>query len=250
VSIDLTWGLAGKVALVTGAAGDIGRATVELLVAHGALCVAEDIKPSIAELAVAGKVVTLQGDCSEEPVARRAVELAKEHFGTLDILVNNAGRHLAKSILDTTADEWDNVLKTNVRGAFLHSREALRLMAERGSGVIVNVASISSVIGIADQCAYAASKGAVAQLTKALAIEFGGRGIRVNAVAPGAVVTGILDGIVPNGRELLASFGGKHALGRSGQPEEIAAVIAFLASPRSSFVTGALLMADGGFTAM
>jgi NAD(P)-dependent dehydrogenase (short-subunit alcohol dehydrogenase family) len=194
--------------------------------------------------------VTLAGDCAEEETASRAVALAAEHFGTVDILVNNAGRHLAKCIIDTSAAEWDAVLRTNVRGAFLHSREALRSMAERRSGVIVNVASISSVIGIADQAAYAASKGAVAQLTKALAVEFGTRGIRVNAVAPGAVVTGILDGLVPNGRELLASFGDKHALGRSGQPDEIAAVIAFLVSPRSSFITGAIIMADGGFTAM
>jgi len=120
----------------------------------------------------------------------------------------------------------------------------------RGSASVVTVASTTGLFGAPTMGAYAASKGAVAQLTKALAVEYGGRGIRVNAVAPGAVVTGILDGIVPNGRELLASFGVKHALGRSGQPEEIAAVIAFLASPLSSFVTGAILMADGGFTAM
>ena len=243
-------GLRGKVAIVTGAAGDIGRCTVELLVRLDAKVVAEDIKPNVGELAREGSVITLVGDCAEEETARRAVALAKEHFGTVDILVNNAGRHLSKSILDTSAAEWDAVLRTNVRGAFLHSREALRLMAERNSGVIVNVASISSVVGFADQVAYAASKGALAQLTKVLAVEFGKRGIRVNAVAPGAVVTGLLDGLVPNGRELLASFGDHHALGRSGQPEEIAAVIAFLASPQSSFVTGAILMADGGFTAM
>jgi hypothetical protein len=250
MSADAAFGLNGKVAIVTGAAGDIGRKTVELLLSCGANVIAEDIKPAVDDLAQDGRVVTLVGDCAEEDTAQRAMILARQHFGTVDILINNAGRLLAKSILDTTADEWDGILRTNVRGAFLHSREALRWMAQCGSGVIVNVASISSVIGIADQCAYAASKGAVAQLTKALAVEYGGRGIRVNAVAPGAVVTGILDGIVPNGRELLASFGVKHALGRSGQPEEIAAVIAFLASPLSSFVTGAILMADGGFTAM
>ena len=243
-------GLAGKVAIVTGAAGDIGRSTVELMVEHGVHVVAEDIKPAVSELTRSGRVVALCADCAEEETAIRAIALAKQHFGTVDILVNNAGRHLAKPILDTSAAEWDAVLRTNVRGAFLHSREALRVMSEAQSGVIVNVASIASVVGFADQVAYAASKGALAQLTKALAVEFGKRGIRVNAVAPGAVVTGLLDGLVPNGRALLASFGDRHALGRSGEAHEIAAAIAFLASPQSSFITGAILMADGGFTAM
>jgi NAD(P)-dependent dehydrogenase (short-subunit alcohol dehydrogenase family) len=123
-------------------------------------------------------------------------------------------------------------------------------MVDRGAGAIVNVASISSVIGIANQVCYAASKGAIAQITKALAVEFGDRGIRVNAVAPGVVVTGILDGIVADGRARLAGMGAKHALGRVGKPEEIADVIAYLASPRASFITGAVVMADGGYTAI
>jgi NAD(P)-dependent dehydrogenase (short-subunit alcohol dehydrogenase family) len=250
MAIDITSGLDGKVALVTGAAGDIGRSTVQLLVAHGATVIAEDIKPAVRDLAVTGKVVPYVGDSSLEATSRAAVALAIEHFGTLDILVNNAGRHMSKPTLDMSVADWDEILNINARGTFLHAREALRVMVDRGSGVIVNVASVASVIGIANQAAYSASKGAIAQLTKVLAVEFGTRGIRVNAIAPGAVVTGILDGIVPNGRELLASLGDKHALGRVGQPEEIAELIAYLASPRSSFITGALIMADGGYTAM
>ncbi len=250
MSIDLTLGLAGKVAVVTGAAGDIGRKTVALLAAHGVRVVAEDRKPAVSALSVDGRIATLVGDLADEETARRVVALAVERFGTLDILVNNAGRHLSKSALDTSAADWDSVMNTNARGTFLHAREALKVMVERGEGAIVNVASISSVVGIADQVCYAASKGAIAQITKALAVEFGTRGIRVNAVAPGVVVTGILDGIVPDGRAVLASKGDKHALGRVGQPEEIAEVIAFLASPRASFMTGALVMADGGYTAM
>ncbi len=250
MSTDLTLGLAGKVAIVTGAAGDIGRSTVNLLLAHGVNIVAEDVKPSVSELEQDARVTAFVGDLCEEETARRAVALAVERFGTLDILVNNAGRHLNKSTLDMSVTDWDNVLNTNARGTFLHAREALRVMVERGEGAIVNVASISSVIGIADQVAYAASKGAIAQITKALAVEFGSRGIRVNAVAPGVVVTGILDGLVPDGRSMLAGMGYKHVLGRVGKPEEIADTIAYLASPRASFITGAIVMVDGGYTAM
>lgn len=250
MTTDGSCGLEGKVALVTGAAGDIGRKTVELLSARGALVVAEDRKPGVADLAVDGRVVTLTGDLADEATAVRATALALERFGRLDILVNNAGRHLSRSALETTAADWDAVLNVNARGTFLHSREALRVMAPRGEGAIVNVASISGVVGIADQVCYAASKGAIVQMTKALAVEFGRRGIRVNAVAPGVVVTGILDDLVPDGRARLASRGDAHALGRVGTTEEIANVIVFLASPLASFMTGAIVMADGGYTAM
>ncbi len=248
---DLTLGLAGKVAIVTGAAGDIGRRTVELLNAHGVKIIAEDIKPEVSGLDQQDQIVTLVGDLADEATAQKAVALALERFGKLDILVNNAGRHQSKSSLDVSVADWDSILNTNARGTFLHSREALRVMVKQGEGgAIVNVASISSVIGIAEQVAYTASKGAIAQITRALAVEFGPFGIRVNAVAPGVVVTGILDGVVPDGRNVLASTGDKHALKRVGDPEEIADVIAYLASPRSSFITGAIVMADGGYTAM
>jgi NAD(P)-dependent dehydrogenase (short-subunit alcohol dehydrogenase family) len=123
-------------------------------------------------------------------------------------------------------------------------------MLERGSGAIVNVASIVSVVGMAKTAAYAASKGAIAQLTKVIAVEYGGQGIRANAVAPGVIETGILEGIVEDSRATLASYGHLHPIGRVGQPKEIAEVIAFLASPRASFITGAIVMADGGYTAL
>ena len=178
--------LAGAVAIVTGAAGGVGRATVELLTVRGACVVAEDLTPAVAEL--------------------------------------------------------------EVRGAFLHCREALSAL---GDGRIVNVASISGMIGLPGQTAYCSTKGAIVQLTRQLAIEHAPR-VRVNAVAPGAIDTGFMDEAlagVPDREATLASVAASHPLGRLARAEEIAEVIAFLASPRSSIVTGAIVMADGGFTA-
>jgi NAD(P)-dependent dehydrogenase (short-subunit alcohol dehydrogenase family) len=242
-------GLEHKVALVTGAAGDIGRCTLERLREQGCRIVAADVKPSVESFADRGRIVCVRGDLRQEETAKRAVAAALTQFGALDILINNAGRHLQCSTLDTTIAQWDAILETNARGTFLHCREALKVMTERRSGSIVNVASISGVIGIAGQVAYAASKGAIVQITKALAVEFAVNGIRVNAVAPGAVITGFLEDAVPDSRALLESFGPHHPIGRSAKPEEIAEVIVFLASPRASFMTGSVVMVDGGYTA-
>jgi NAD(P)-dependent dehydrogenase (short-subunit alcohol dehydrogenase family) len=242
--------LAGVVAIVTGAAGGVGRATVELLTARGARVVAEDVNPAVSELE-GERVATLQGDVAAPDTARRAVALANERFGPLDVVVNNAGRFLLKPTVETTDGEWDELLRVNVRGAFLHCREALPALSERGDGRIVNVASISGTIGLPGQTAYCSTKGAIVQLTRQLAIEHAPR-VRVNAVAPGAIDTGFMDEALtslPDREATLASVVASHPLGRLARAEEIAEVIAFLASPRSSIITGAILMADGGFTA-
>ena len=242
--------LAGAVAIVTGAAGGVGRATVELLRARGARVVAEDLNPAVAELEDDG-VATLQGDVAEPDTARQAVALARERFGALNVLVNNAGRFLMKPTVETTDDDWDALLRVNVRGAFLHCREALPALSEPGDGRIVNVASISGTIGLPGQTAYCSTKGAIVQLTRQLAIEHA-PAVRVNAVAPGAIDTGFMDEAlagVPDREAMMRSIAASHPLGRVARPEEIAEVIAFLASPRSSIITGAILMADGGFTA-
>lgn len=248
--VDTSLGLTGKVAVVTGAAGDIGRKTVALLVAHGAFVVAEDIRPGVRELERPGRVATLVGDVAEEETAKQLVALAVERFGTLDILVNNAGKTMNKPVLDMSVADWDGIMRVNARGTFVHSREALRVMVEQGGGAIVNVASVVSVVGMKETAVYAASKGAIAQLTKVLAVEFGDRAVRVNAVAAGVVETDFMREIVPDSRATLASYGNVHPIGRVAQPEEIADVIVYLASPRASFITGAVVMADGGYTAV
>ncbi|WP_428374241.1 SDR family NAD(P)-dependent oxidoreductase [Lichenicoccus sp.] len=244
-----SWSLAGKVAIVTGAARGIGREAVGILRARGARVVASDLSQAVCDLAT-DEVATVTGDISEEDTARRTVALARERFGSLDILVNNAGRTMNKPLVETSVADWDNIMAVNARGNFLHAREALRVMVEHGGGTIVSVASIVSVVAMKDTAAYAASKGAIAQLTKVIAVEYGGRGVRANAVAAGVVETDILEGIVDDSRATLASYGSVHPIGRIAQAMEIAEVIAFLASPASSFITGALVMADGGYTAL
>ena len=187
---------------------------------------------------------------SAEDTVRRTVALAVERFGGLDILVNNAGCTLNKPLLDTSVDNWDAIMAVNARGDFLHAREAVRAMMDRGGGSIVNVASVVATIAMKDLATYTASKGAVAQLTKVIAVEHGRDGIRANAIGVGVVETDFLEGIVDDSRATLASYGDPHPIGRVAQPNEIAEVIAFLAAPASSFITGTLVMVDGGYTAL
>ncbi|MEU7041768.1 SDR family oxidoreductase [Streptomyces varsoviensis] len=241
---------AGKTALVTGAARGIGKETVTLLHTRGARVVALDSRREVALLAeeLPG-VVTVTGDVTAEETASRAVGAAVDAFGGLDILVNNAGRTLNKPVTQTTARDWDSVMDVNARGAFLFAREAFRAMEGRGGGAIVSTGSYASTVGLPEGAAYSASKGALAQLTKVLALEGGPLGIRANLVAAGVVETDFLDTFRPDSRAYLASFAHVHPLGRVAQPREIAEVLCFLASPRSAFVTGAVLPADGGFTA-
>jgi NAD(P)-dependent dehydrogenase (short-subunit alcohol dehydrogenase family) len=244
-----SWDLSGKVAVVTGAARGIGLEAVKVLEARGARVVASDVNPGVADLG-SEDIATYCGDVSEEKTAIGTIALATERFGSIDILVNNAGRTMNKALIDMSVSDWDAIMAINARGNFLHSREAVRAMADRGGGVIVSVASIVSSVGMRDTSVYAASKGAIAQLTKVIAVEYGDRGIRANAVAPGVVETDILDGIVDDSRATLSGYGGSHPIGRVAQPIDIAEIIAFLASPASSFMTGALVMADGGYTAL
>ena len=245
-----SWSLDGQVAIVTGAARGIGRATAEMLHARGARVVASDLSEVVHELDGDG-YATLIGDVADEDVARRSVALASERFGRLDILINNAGRTLNKSLLETSVEDWDAIMATNARGNFVHSREAVRMMAAKGGGAIVSVVSVVAAVAMKELAAYAASKGAITQLMKVIAAEYGTHSIRANAVAPGVVETDILESTgVANSREMLAGYGNVHPIGRIAQASEIAEVIVFLASPASSFMTGALIMADGGYTAI
>jgi NAD(P)-dependent dehydrogenase (short-subunit alcohol dehydrogenase family) len=246
-------GLDGAVAIVTGAAGGLGREIVRRLRSAGSKIVAEDIAATVSELEAGdGGVVALRGDVALASTADAAVALALERFGRLDVLINNAGRFAVKSLAETSDELWDSLMATNARGPFVHCRAALAHLERSPTGAIVNVASISGVVGLAEQAAYCATKGAVVALTRALAVECAGGGVRVNAIAPGAVATPLLLDALRASGDLeagLRQVAGHHPLGRIASAAEIAEVVVFLASPRSSFMTGSVVLADGGYTA-
>ncbi len=252
--------LGGKVALITGAASGIGLATAGRFLSEGASVVMADVQAGAVEaeasrLAADGlPAVALVMDVTSSDDNRRAVEVAVDRFGRLDILFANAGIGYSGAIVDATDDDWDRVMAVNARGVFLSARESIRHMLAQdppGGSVIIN-GSISGLAGIPGQAPYAPSKGAVVQLTRQLAVEYAARGIRVNCVCPGTVDTPVLRrGMAMSGdpEGFLAMLIAGHPIGRIGLADEIAAAVAFLASDEASFITGAILPVDGGYTA-
>jgi NAD(P)-dependent dehydrogenase (short-subunit alcohol dehydrogenase family) len=248
-------GLQGKVALVTGGASGIGRATALLLASEGAAVAVADLHGegarAVARLAsdAGGRAIAVECDVSDSAQAKATVERVESGFGRLDILFNNAGIIHHASVVDTTEKDWDRIMSVNVRSIFLMCKHAVPLMIRDGGGAIVNTASDWGLIGGPRTAAYCASKGAVVQLTRALAIDHGPQGIRVNCVCPGDTDTPLLRTEAAQlGRtvEDLVAEGSRLPLGRVGAPEEIARVVLFLASDAASFVTGSALTADGG----
>ena len=232
--------LTGKTALVTGAARGIGKATAELLSSAGAKVARIDIEPG------EGIIVA---DVSDEAAVERGIGAAVQALGGLDVLVNNAGIAVRKTAFDITSEDWDRVLGVNLRGLFICSRIAARAMKERGGGAIVNLASIMGFSGgLFPNPAYQASKGAVVNLTRALALELAPHAIRVNAVAPTFVRTDLTVPIFRN-PELLKVVMGHTPLGVLPEVGDIAAAILFLASPAARCITGVTLPVDSGYLA-
>jgi NAD(P)-dependent dehydrogenase (short-subunit alcohol dehydrogenase family) len=241
------------VALITGAAGGIGSATAEIFAGAGWHVVGVDRKDMRES---SGPVRFIQADISDARGRESVFAQVAAEEGSLDALVNNAAIQICKPLLETTPEEWDEVMSNNLRSVFLAVRRAYPLLA-RQRGAIVNVSSVHAVATSCNIAAYAASKGALLALTRAMALEFGPDGVRVNAILPGAVDTGMLRAGLNRGHvtgpsieALVRGLGDRHVLGRVGTPEEIAEGILFLAdNERSSFITGQALIIDGGATA-
>lgn len=241
--------------LITGAAGGIGRATVDAFSLAGWQVIGVDRAPFGEPFPVSG--LFIQADISEPQDMEEIFSKTRRYTSSLHALINNAAVQIAKPLLDTTVSEWDSVMASNLRSVFLSAKLAFPLFKEAGGGAIVNVSSVHAVATSANIACYAASKGGLLALTRAMAIEFAGDNIRVNAILPGAVDTpmlraGLARGHVGNGSvaKRLENLANKTVIGRVGKPEEIARAIYFLADEaQSSFMTGQALIVDGGATA-
>ncbi|WP_029363849.1 glucose 1-dehydrogenase [Herbaspirillum lusitanum] len=228
--------LANKVVILTGAAGGVGRATARLLAREGAQVVVADKNPDgVRELAkeIGAASLGVTVDVSQHASVKAMVAQTLAHFGRVDVLINNAGFGRVGTVETIEEEEWDSIIGVNLKGTFLCSKNVIPLMAAAGGGSIVNVGSYTAIAAIRERAAYIASKGGIAALTKAMALDHVGQKIRVNCVAPGTIATPYFE---------------KMPMGRMAQPEEIAAAILWLASDEASFATGSVMVVDGGTT--
>jgi meso-butanediol dehydrogenase/(S,S)-butanediol dehydrogenase/diacetyl reductase len=251
--------LDGKRTIITGAASGIGLATAELFMREGADVVIADRDQAAAEKAAAalkgkgkGRCVAMACNVAKAADVEALFATVIKEFGRIDVLVNNAGYGIAGTVSETSDEDWDALMDVNVRGVFLCCKHAIKAMKKSGGGVIVNVASVVAAVGIRNRAAYVASKGAVAALTRSIALDYVSDHIRCNAIAPGTIETPYYTEILARAEDPVAIKKGLEArqpMGRLGTPDEIASGILFLSCDESRFATGSILTLDGGMTA-
>lgn len=244
-----------KTAIVTGAAAGIGAGIARRFAEGGYAIAIFDIDgpgaTSIAaELSDQASTIAIQGDVSNEDDVERAIEATIAKFETIDVLINNAGIEVAGSVASLTSAEWDRQMAVNLRGVFLMSRYSIPKMRERG-GAIVNISSVHAFVSWPDCAAYDATKSGIIGLTRAMALDHGREGIRVNAICPGYIETPLMErwlASLPDREETLTQLRRFHPLGRMGTPHDVAEAAFFLASDAASFISGTYLVVDGAMT--
>jgi NAD(P)-dependent dehydrogenase (short-subunit alcohol dehydrogenase family) len=250
--------LGGKRAIVTGAGSGIGRSIAIRLAAEGARVVVSDVDGEAAEAVAAeiggagGEALVRKTDVTDAADVERLVGLALTRWGGLDVMVNNAGVGVAGTANTTTEEEYERVMDVCVRGTFLGMKHAIPAIRDSGGGSVVNMSSVAALVGIVDRAVYSAAKGAIFSLTRASAIDHVGEGVRVNCIAPGTVDTPWIARITSgydDPEEARANMQARQPHGRFVQPEEIAAMAAYLAADESASVIGACMVVDGGVTA-
>ncbi|HET9521575.1 MAG TPA: glucose 1-dehydrogenase [Candidatus Limnocylindrales bacterium] len=249
--------LQGKVAIITGAGSGMGRVAAQLFAGQGASVVVAEASEAAGRETVrlveeaGGQASFVPTDVSEEASARAMVGHALAAYGRVDVLYNNAGimPEADRSVVDTEVATWDRVMAVNVRGVFLGCKSAIPVMVEQGSGSIINIASFVALVGCSvPQDAYTASKGAILSLTRSLAVQFGPKGVRSNAICPGPVETPMLMDWLVKDEEAKRVRLARNPTGRFGRPEEVVNMAIYLASDESRWTNGASLVVDGGIT--
>jgi NAD(P)-dependent dehydrogenase (short-subunit alcohol dehydrogenase family) len=252
----ISYGLGGKVCLITGGAQGIGEACVRLFVEDGARVVFVDIHKAKGEALQAQlqqqghDVLFMACDIGSKAEVESLLSKVIERLGQIDVLISNAGIFKAAPFLDVTEADFDEVLRVNLKGAFLIGQAVARVMKTQGGGAIVHMSSVNGVLAIPEIASYNVSKGGLNQLTRAMALALADDGIRVNAVAPGTIATELANKAVLTSEEARQKILGRTPMKRLGNPVEVAHVVAFLASDAASYITGEVITVDGGRMAL